>query len=89
MKKDKTLQIPVDANTIQWVNKGQKEVKAKSQAEFVRMVLTYHMEADPVDFKTKAEKAKIDRMLREIESQAQLIADRKEQLEKQREKLEV
>jgi hypothetical protein len=82
----KTLQIPVGDETLGWLNKGTKENKVHL-AEFVRMVLDYHRDTNPTDFKKKAERAKIERLIKETEAQVELINSRKEQLAKQLEKI--
>lgn len=83
----KTLQVPVDDKTLEWVNKSKKEMKIKKDAEFIRMLLAYLMENEISELKERIEKARISAMLQEAEEKAQYALRVKAELEKQLEKL--
>lgn len=84
----KTIQVPADDMLLGWVNKSMKEMKIKTQAEFVRTVLTYVKDTDIAELKTKMEKTRITAMLQEAQNKAHEALERKEALEAQLLKLE-
>ena len=84
----KTLVIPVDDDTNAWVLKSKKEMKSKSVAEFLRALIQHFRSTSEItELKKKMEKAQIESMLQEASAKAEEAARRKEQLEKQLEKL--
>ena len=88
MKKDKMLQIPVDAETHQWVTTSMKEMKIKKQAEFVRMLLTYNKQTDIKELRLQIRKASIEKTLEEAEKNAEQALAEVERLKKQKEQIE-
>lgn len=83
----KIIQVPIGEEISGWMAKSMKEMKIKKQAEFVRTLLSYLMNSDISDLKTKMEKTRITTMLQEAEEKASYALKIKTELEKQLEKL--
>jgi hypothetical protein len=86
--KTKVLQIVIkDQRMVDWLNKAKKEMKAESDSQFGLSMLKYHMENDPADFKRKVETTRIETLLQEAIQREEEARKTREQLEKQKEKL--
>lgn len=79
---------PLAAKHISWIRKNTKAMNLPSDSVFIRYCLDFLMESPGDDFKKVLTRSRLQAMLMEVQSKANGLLKKKEELEQELEKLQ-